>query len=115
MLVWLCCLELRISLFSFTDMLNASTCSVAKKMVSSSLQKRPPFNIYFGLEGWMLSSLTAGMSPAHNIVDSLCQIFLKGLLRFVSLFYLMDFRNTLHKVAQKNVDKGKEDKSYGAI
>ena len=63
----------------------------------------------------MLSSLTAGMSPAQNIVDSLCQIFLKGLLRFVSLFYLMDFRNTLHKAGQKNVDKGDDNKSYGSL
>ena len=75
--------------------------SVAKKIVSSSLQKRPPFLIYFGLEGWMLSSLTAGMSPAHTIVDTLCQIFLNGLFRFISLFYLLDFRNTVRKVGSQ--------------
>jgi hypothetical protein len=50
----------------------------------------------------MLSSLTAGMSPAHNLVDALCQIFLGGLFRFISLFYLLDFRNIVHRVGKKN-------------
>lgn len=74
-------------------------------MVRSTLLKRPPFSVYFGLEGWMLASLTAGMSPAHTIMDTTCQIFLKGLLRFVSLFYLLDFRNTIHKVGQGRAHK----------
>lgn len=75
--------------------------SVAKKIVHSALQKRPPFIIYFGLEGWMLSSLTAGMSPVHNMADALCQIFLNGLFRFISLFYLLDFRNIVQRVGKK--------------
>lgn len=74
---------------------------VASKMVNSSLQKRPPFNVYFGLEGWMLANLTAGMSPVHSILDASVQIFFKGLLRFISLFYLFDFRNIVHKVGKK--------------
>ena len=74
---------------------------VASKMVTSALQKRPPFNVYFGLEGWMLANLTAGMSPVHSILDAIVQIFFKGLLRFISLFYLFDFRNIVHKVGKK--------------
>ena len=45
----------------------------------------------------MLATLTAGMGPVTNMVDALCQIFLMGLLRFISLFYLMSFRGIIAK------------------
>mmetsp|Transcript_11122 Transcript_11122/g.20814 ORF Transcript_11122/g.20814 Transcript_11122/m.20814 type:complete len:370 (+) Transcript_11122:94-1203(+) len=88
-------------LISQTSGLFSADC-VAKKIVLSTLQRRPPFLIYFGLEGWMLSSLTAGMSPVHNMVDALCQIFLSGLFRLISLFYLFDFRNIVNRVGKNN-------------
>ena len=56
----------------------------------------------------MLSSLAAGMSPVHTMLDVLCQIFLNGIFRFVSLFYLMDFRRIVAKV-QKQRLAGKKD------
>ncbi|KAL3780414.1 hypothetical protein HJC23_004351 [Cyclotella cryptica] len=64
---------------------------VAKKMVKEALSPNPPFDIYFGIDGWMLSTLTAGMNPVTSVLDAICQVSLMGLLRFVSLFYLMDF------------------------
>jgi len=70
-------------------------------IVTSALKRRPPFMVYFGLEGWMLSTLTAGMSPLQTNVNGLCQIFLMGLLRFISLFYLMDFRRIIEKAGDK--------------
>lgn len=39
----------------------------------------------------MLSTLTAGMNPVTSVFDAVWQVSLMGLLRFVSLFYLMDF------------------------
>lgn len=75
---------------------------VAESIVASALKPRPPFMIYFGLEGWMLATLTAGMCPLQTNVNALCQIFLMGLLRFVSLFYLMDFRRIVEKIGKKN-------------
>mmetsp|Transcript_9346 Transcript_9346/g.13972 ORF Transcript_9346/g.13972 Transcript_9346/m.13972 type:complete len:439 (-) Transcript_9346:76-1392(-) len=86
---------------------------VAKKIVASALQSRPPFQIYFGLEGWMLSSLAAGMSPSPSIVDVLCQIFLSGILRFVSLFYLMDFRHIVAKVQKQRLAAGGDGNGNG--
>lgn len=76
---------------------------VAKKIIASALKARPPFQIYFGLEGWMLSSLAVGMSPAHTTLDTICQIFLLGIFRFVSLFYLMDFRRIVAKVQKQKL------------
>jgi len=83
---------------------------VAKKMVSSATQRRPTFNVYFGIDGWMLSTLTAGMSPCHSIIDGLYQIFLMGLLRLISLFYLMDFRRIVYKVGNSKDDVIEESK-----
>lgn len=60
----------------------------------------------------MLASLSAGMSPVHSIIDALCQVFLMGLLRFIGLFYLMDFRRIIFKVdSRKENEVGKEKKS----
>jgi len=86
--------------------------SVAKQMVSSVLQHRPAFSIYFGLEGWMLSTLSAGMNPAHSVLDALCQILLMGLFRFVSFFYLMDFRRIIYKVGNRKQKKWSNNKKY---
>ncbi len=51
----------------------------------------PPFDLYFGIDGWMLSMLTSGMNPGTSAFDAIWQVAVMGLLRFVSLFYLMDF------------------------
>lgn len=64
---------------------------MGRKIVKEALSPNPPFDIYFGLEGWMLSTISAGMNPVTSVVDAVCQVALMGLLRFVSLFYLMDF------------------------
>lgn len=60
-------------------------------MVDKALSSNPPFDIYFGIDGWMLSTLTSGMNPVTSLVDAIYQVALMGLLRFISLFYLMDF------------------------
>jgi hypothetical protein len=71
--------------------------SVAKGMVSAAIAARPPFSVTFGLEGWLLGILSTGMSPVHGLVDALCQILFMGLFRFISLFFLMDFRRVVSK------------------
>ena len=80
-------------------------------MVSSATQHRPAFNVYFGLEGWMLATISSGMSPVHSILDALCQIFLMGLLRFISLFYLMDFRRIIYRVGRQKEEVSEEKKT----
>jgi len=64
--------------------------------------------VYIGLEGFMLATLAGGMSPAVNLLDTMYQIFLNGLFRFVSLFYLWDFRNTVRKVGKEEEEKGNQ-------
>jgi len=71
---------------------------VAKGMVSAAIAARPPFFVSFGVEGWLLATLSSGMSPAHRFVDAVAQILFMGFFRFLSLFFLMDFRRIVAKV-----------------
>ena len=66
---------------------------VGTRMVSEATKANPPFAVWFGLDGWMLATLTAGMSPVSSLMGAVCQVSLAGLLRLVSLFYLNDFWN----------------------
>lgn len=87
--------------------------SVGKKIVNEALSSNPPFDIYFGIDGWMLSMLTSGMNPVTSLRDAAFQVALMGLLRFVSLFYLMDFgritQNCHDAKQEKTKDASKED------
>jgi 3-dehydrosphinganine reductase len=86
-------LEQSAGLFQPTD--------VARKVVSATVKGSD--SVWFGLEGWMLTTLTAGMSPVASFADALSQVFLMSLLRFVSLFYLMDFDNQIRKCNKESV------------
>jgi len=57
--------------------------------------------IYWGVEGWMLATVTCGMGPCDTFLDFLSQIFLTGLLRLIGLFYLMGFRRIVKKVRKE--------------
>lgn len=60
-------------------------------MVNAAFCHRPKFQVYFTLEGWMLSNLTSGMSPVTNLVDAMTQVALSGLFRIIGLFVLNDW------------------------
>jgi 3-dehydrosphinganine reductase len=72
-------------------------------MVQQAMKPNPPFTVWFGFEGWMLSALTAGMSPLSNLLEGVTQVTLMGLFRFISLFYLHNFWNIVK--ACKEEDK----------
>lgn len=74
---------------------------VARKVVSATVKGYD--SVWFGLEGWMLTTLTSGMSPVSSFADALAQVFLMSLLRLVSLFYLMDFDNKILKCKKESV------------
>ena len=86
-------------------------------MVNSAFARNPTFQVYFTFEGWMLSNLTAGMSPVVHLGDALSQVVLSGLFRFISLFYLNDFWRIIRQhsaaaastnVPEKSANKKKE-------
>jgi hypothetical protein len=80
---------------------------VASTMLAAALSPNPPFSVYFGLEGWMLATLTAGMGPVHGLVDGLAQVLLMGILRLVSIVYLWDFARIIKKCRED--DKPKQE------
>jgi 3-dehydrosphinganine reductase len=69
----------------------ASPKDIARRMVTEAIKPNPPFFVYFTFEGWMLSALTAGMSPVSTLGDAVSQVALMSLFRLVSLFYLNDW------------------------
>ena len=79
-------------------------------MVASAFAKNPKFQVYFSFEGWMLTNLTAGMSPVSNLADAVTQIALSGVFRFISLFYLNDFWRIIRGYKPKS-DNGKKDET----
>lgn len=82
--------------------------TVAKKMAKNALCSSPPFCVYFGFEGWMLASLTSGMSPVTGFLDALSQTLLMGIFRFISLFYLSSFYSII-ETARKNKKTGAKE------
>jgi len=85
---------------------------VGRKIVKEALKSNPTFDIYFGIDGWMLSMLTSGMNPVTSVFDAVCQVALMGLLRFISLFYLLDFGRVTQNCSDqliKEKEASKED------
>lgn len=73
--------------------------SIALAMVRATMNGQ--YTCYWGLEGFMLSTLTAGMGPVTNLLDLICQVCLMGIFRLVSLFYLFSFRNIIDVESKK--------------
>lgn len=77
---------------------------VAEKMVFEALH-RENFQIYFGVEGWMLSTVTAGMCKVENAFDAFCQICFVPLLRYICLFYHAYWRSIVLKCHQEREEE----------
>lgn len=57
----------------------------------------------------MLSTITSGMNPVTGVIDALSQVALMGLLRFVSMFYLMDFGRITQNCHEKEQSDGSDE------
>ncbi|XP_072431229.1 3-dehydrosphinganine reductase [Chiloscyllium punctatum] len=68
---------------------------VAKIIVKDAVQGN--FNSSVGSDGYMLSSLTCGMSPVTTITEGLQQIVTMGLFRTIALFYLGSFDSIVRR------------------
>jgi 3-dehydrosphinganine reductase len=86
---------------------------VANRMVNEAASHNPKFAVYFALEGWMLSTLTAGMSPENSYIDAVAQVSLMGLLRMLSFFFLNDFWRIIANY-QKQSPGEKKEQDYGS-
>lgn len=68
---------------------------VAKVIVRDAIQGN--FNSSVGSDGYMLSSLTCGMSPVTTITEGLQQVVTMGLFRTIALFYLGSFDSIVRR------------------
>jgi 3-dehydrosphinganine reductase len=59
------------------------------------------FTIWSNFDGFMLSQLTCGFSPANSVFNLVCQVFLMGIMRIVSAFYRFRFAGIVRKCMRK--------------
>mmetsp|Transcript_29291 Transcript_29291/g.48412 ORF Transcript_29291/g.48412 Transcript_29291/m.48412 type:complete len:180 (+) Transcript_29291:587-1126(+) len=85
---------------------------VGRRMVQEAIVDNPKFAVYFGFEGWMLSTVTSGMSPESSFLDAVAQVALMSLLRMVTLFVLNDFWRTIRKYRQQTSDETKQKEQH---
>nr|XP_032813509.1 3-ketodihydrosphingosine reductase [Petromyzon marinus] len=72
---------------------------VAKVIVKDAVLGN--FNSSVGSDGYMLCSLTSGMSPVTSITEGLQQVVTMGLFRLISLFYLCSFDSIVRRCMMK--------------
>lgn len=61
------------------------------------------FMVNTGIDGWLLGLMSTGIStPSHSVARSLLEIFGAGILRFVSMWYLLSWNRICTRVHQKN-------------
>ncbi|KAG7166194.1 3-ketodihydrosphingosine reductase-like [Homarus americanus] len=80
---------------------------VAKKLVDDALSGC--FTSTVGFEGFMLTTLCAGMGPITDAVSFVAQVFLSGVFRSVSAFYLWSFARIVEKEHQKRLASKKTE------
>lgn len=82
---------------------------VAKVIVKDAVQGN--FNSSVGSDGYMLSSLTCGMSPVTTITEGLQQVVTMGLFRTIALFYLGSFDSIVRRCMIQREHCEKEEKT----
>ncbi|XP_069814221.1 3-ketodihydrosphingosine reductase isoform X2 [Dendropsophus ebraccatus] len=73
--------------------------------------KQGNFNSSVGSDGYMLSSLTCGMSPVTTITEGLQQVVTMGLFRTIALFYLGSFDSIVRRCMMQREHCEKEEKT----
>jgi len=83
-------------------------------MANAAFQPYPKFAVYFNLEGWALTNLTAGFGPVSNMTDALAQISLLNLFRWIAIFIQNDFWRIIQNHSSTDDTTNKEKKSKKA-
>ncbi|XP_021921360.1 3-ketodihydrosphingosine reductase isoform X2 [Zootermopsis nevadensis] len=68
---------------------------VAKQIMKDALTGN--FYSTVGSEGFMLTTLCAGMAPVSSVLELITQVSLMGIMRLVSVHYLMSFHRIIRK------------------
>jgi 3-dehydrosphinganine reductase len=89
---------------------------VGRRMVKeASCVTNPKFAVYFGFDGWMLSTVTSGMSPESSFLQGVAQVSLMSLLRMISFFVLNDFWRNIRNYHQLQSSDEDQGGTYGTM
>lgn len=70
---------------------------VAKSILKDVL--RGNFMNTIGMDGFILGHLSAGMAPCNSILHAIYQVYLMGIFRIISMFFLKSFDGIVAKCA----------------
>lgn len=90
-----------------TKLLSAATATVPPEAIAASVirgMEHWRFFISTGFDGWMLSTVTAGMAPASTLATALVQAATMGLWRLIGLVYIQMF----YGIVAKNDERGRD-------
>ena len=79
----------------------ASAAHVGRIMFRAAIRKRPQFQVYFNLDGFLLSTLCCGFTPVTGLWDAALQVSMLNLTRWIALFYLADWHRLLLNMAKE--------------
>jgi 3-dehydrosphinganine reductase len=84
---------------------------IGGSMLKEALKENPPFNVYFGREGWLVTTLTCGFQPVSTVLDAMAQVSVMSVTRWISLFVLNDWYNMIrtYKRGKANNVSSKHD------
>lgn len=92
-----------------------SAAAVGSKTLDGML--RGDVVVGFGLDGWMLSHLTAGFLPSSSLAEALCGLCVWPLLRLVALAHLVHYDRLCAKAARLKPEwaRGASGTGFGEI
>lgn len=88
-----------------TRMLSEASATVKPETVASDViagMERWTFQIATGFDGWMLATVTSGMSPAGSFVTGAVQVLTMSLWRLVGLLYVQYFYKVIEKQSKRS-------------
>ncbi|KAB7507667.1 3-ketodihydrosphingosine reductase [Armadillidium nasatum] len=88
------------ALVKFAEALHMEPGDVAKALIDDALKGK--FSSSVGMEGFMLTTMCGGMGPVTDLLSFSSQVFLTGLFRIISVFYLWSFDRIISNARDRN-------------
>lgn len=74
---------------------------IGSRMLKAAMSTSPAFAVYFDLDGFILSNLTAGFAPVTGLLDAVAQLSATTFFRWVAVFYLKDWHRIIGNCQRK--------------
>jgi 3-dehydrosphinganine reductase len=87
----------------------ADPSDIGRHMYQSATSSNPQFHVYFSFDGFLLATLCTGFSPVTTLRDGIAQVSMMQLTRWVSLFYVADWKRILGNHQRKQQSRTRQD------